>query len=82
MITVRCKECGKEITSVSGRTKACGCSNMTTVTGDVVSAIDLTRTIVVRSNQEQQNTALTSQDLAYQEKRRKRKVRKLNFETR
>ena len=82
MITVRCKECGKEITSVSGRTKSCGCPNMTTVTGDVVSAIDLTRTIVVRSNQEQQKTALTSQDLAYQEKRRKRKVRKLNFETR
>ena len=82
MITVRCKECGKEITSVSGRTKSCGCPNMTTVTGDVVSAIDLTRTIVVRSNQEQQKTALTSQDLAYQEKRRQRKVRKLNFETR
>ena len=82
MITVRCKECGKEITSVSGRTKACGCSNMTTVTGDVVSAIDLTRTIVVRSNQVKEKTSLSADDLAFQEKRRKRKVKKLNFEIR
>ena len=79
MIIVRCKDCGTEVTSQS---RSCGCPNMVTVKGDVVSAVDLTRTIVVRSNQEQQKTALTSQDLAYQEKRRKRKVRKLNFETR
>ena len=79
MIIVRCKDCGTEVTNQSG---SCGCSNMVIVRGDVISAIDLTRTIVVRSNQEQQKTALTSQDLAYQEKRRKRKVRKLNFETR
>tara|TARA_B100001250_G_scaffold102379_1_gene86211 strand:+ start:409 stop:657 length:249 start_codon:yes stop_codon:yes gene_type:complete len=82
MITVRCKECGKEITSVSGRTKSCGCPNMTTVTGDVVSAIDLTRTIVVRSNQVKEKTSLSADDLAFQEKRRKRKVKKLNFEIR
>ena len=82
MITVRCKECGKEISSVSGRTKSCGCPNMTTVTGDVVSAIDLTRTIMVRSNKVEEKPALTTEDLAYQEKRRKRKVRKLDFEVR
>ena len=82
MITVRCKECGKEITSVSGRTKACGCPNMVRVNGDVITAIDLTRTVMVRSNGVEEKTALSADDLAYQEKRRKRKVRKLNFETR
>ena len=82
MITVRCKECNREITSISGQTKSCGCPNMVTVKGDVVSAIDLTRTIVVRSNKVEEKTALTAEDLAYQEKRRKRKVRKLDFETR
>ena len=83
MITVRCKECNKEITSVSGRTKSCGCPNMTTVTGDVVSAIDLTRTIMVRSSSNIKETnALSASDLAYQEQRRKRKVRKLDFEIR
>ena len=82
MITVRCKECNKEITSISGQTKSCGCPNMVTVKGDVVSAIDLTRTIVVRSNKVEEKTALTAEDLAYQEKRRKRKVRRLDFEVR
>ena len=79
MIVVRCKDCGVEVTNQSG---SCGCPNMVTVKGDVVSAVDLTRTIVVRSNKVEEKTALTAEDLAYQEKRRKRKVRKLNFEVR
>ena len=79
MIVVRCKDCGAEVTNQSG---SCGCSNMVIVRGDVISAIDLTRTVMVNSNQANEKTALTAEDLAYQEKRRKRKVRKLNFETR
>ena len=78
MIVVRCKDCNTEV--VDG--KSCGCSNMVTVKGDVVSAIDLTRTIMVRSNKVGEKTALSAEDLAYQEQRRKRKVRKLDFETR
>ena len=78
MIVVRCRDCNTEV--VDG--KSCGCPNMVTVKGDVVSAVDLTRTIVVRSNKVEEKTALTSEDLAYQEKRRKRKVRKLNLEVR
>ena len=78
MIVVRCRDCNTAV--VDG--KSCGCPNMVTVKGDVVSAVDLTRTIVVRSNKVEEKTALTAEDLAYQEKRRKRKVRKLNFEVR
>ena len=78
MIVVRCKDCNTEV--VDG--KSCGCSNMVTVKGDVVSAIDLTRTIMVRSNQVTEKTALSPEDLAFQEQRRKRKVRKLDFEIR
>ena len=78
MIVVRCRDCNTEV--VDG--KSCGCPNMVTVKGDVVSAIDLTSTIVVRSNKVEEKTALTAEDLAYQEKRRKRKVRKLNYEIR
>ena len=78
MIVVRCRDCNTEV--VDG--KSCRCPNMVTVKGDVVSAVDLTRTIVVRSNKVEEKTALTAEDLAYQEKRRKRKVRKLNFEVR
>ena len=78
MIVVRCRDCNTEV--VDG--KSCGCPNMVTVKGDVVSAVDLTRTIVVRSNKVEEKTALTAEDLAYQEQRRKRKVRKLDFEVR
>ena len=81
MIVVRCKQCNTEVKSNS-QTKTCGCPNMLTVTGDTFSAVDLTSIVVVRSNQEKEKDGLTSQDLAWQEQRRKRKVRKLDFEVR
>ena len=79
MIVVRCRDCNKEV--VDG--KSCGCPNMVTVKGDIVTAIDLTRTIMVQSNQpEKKSEGLSSKDLQWQEQRRKRKVRKLNYEVR
>ena len=81
MITVRCKECGKEV-STGPRTVSCGCPNMTTVTGTHFSAADLTKVVIVKSYQENTPDGLTSQDLQWQEERRKRKVRKLDFEIR
>ena len=79
MIVVRCKDCGVEVTNQSG---SCGCPNMVRVNEDTVTAVDLTRTIMVRSNRVEEKTALSPDDLAFQEKRRKRKVRKLDFEVR
>ena len=55
---------------------------MVTVRGDVVTALDLTRTIMVSSNNDNTEIGLTSEDLKWQEQRRKRKVRKLDFEIR
>jgi len=55
---------------------------MVTVKGDTVTAVDLNRTIMVSSNNDNTKSGLTSQDLQWQEERRKRKVRKLDFETR
>ena len=81
MIVVRCKQCGTEVKSNS-QSKSCGCPNMLTVTEDTFTAVDLTSIVVVRSNQEKENDGLSSQDLAWQEQRRKRKVRKLDFEVR
>ena len=81
MIVVRCKQCNTEVKSDS-QSKSCGCPNMLTVTEDTFTAVDLTSIIVVRSNQSKEQDGLTSQDLAWQEQRRKRKVRKLDFEVR
>ena len=79
MLTVRCKDCSKEVTENTG---SCGCPNMVRVNGDVVTAIDLNRTIMVRLDQVKEKNALSAQELAWQEQRRKRKVRKLNYEVR
>ena len=82
MIIVRCRDCNKEITSTN-KTQVCGCPNTMTVKGDSVSAVDLSRVVMVNSTQKEQKTnVLTSQDLAFQEARRQRKVRKLDFEIR
>ena len=77
MIKVRCRDCNSEVTEG----KSCGCPNMVMVKGDVVTALDLTRTVMVQSNQVDKE-GLSSQDLQWQEQRRKRKVRKLDFEVR
>jgi len=81
MLVVRCKECNKEISSTT-KTQVCGCANMMTVKDDSVTALDLSKVIMVNSTQKEQKNVLTSQDLAFQEARRQRKVRKLNFEVR
>ncbi len=78
MIKVRCRDCNKEVSEG----KTCGCPNMVMVKGDTVTAVDLTRTIMVSSSNDNTETGLTSEDLKWQEQRRKRKVRKLDFEIR
>ena len=56
---------------------------MATVKGDSITAVDLGKVIMVNSakSQEKDNN-LTPGDLQWQEERRKRKVRKLDFEVR
>ena len=79
MITVRCKECNKELQSNS-KTQVCGCPNMVTVKGDKVSAVDLSKVVMINSDIKKSNKVLSNQDLAFQEERKKRKVRRLDFE--
>ena len=80
MIIVRCKQCNKELTS-SPKVQSCGCPNQMRLIDDKVGAIDLDKVVMVSYKKEHGNV-LSSSDLAYQEERRKRKVRKLNFEVR
>ena len=85
MLVVQCKDCRTEITSHETQAKSCGCPNMTTVKGDSVTAVDLSRVVMIQStqNKKSKNTnVLSPQELQFQEKRRKRKVRKLDFEVR
>ena len=83
MISIRCKDCNREITGHQSKTVTCGCPNMATIRGDKVSAVDLSRIVMLNSIQkEQKSNVLTSQDIAWQEARRQRKVKRLDFEVR
>ena len=85
MLVVRCRDCNKEISSHETQAKSCGCSNMMTVKGDSVTAVDLNRVLMIQSINKKQSKSkdvLSPQDLNFQEERRKRKIRKLDFEVR
>tara|TARA_B100000287_G_scaffold8045_1_gene7960 strand:- start:1092 stop:1349 length:258 start_codon:yes stop_codon:yes gene_type:complete len=82
-VRIQCRSCGKELQGGSGKTYSCGCPNMTTIRGNSISARDMSEVIMLSSNTSYgKSEGLTEQDLMWQEERRKRKVRKLDFEVR
>jgi len=83
MLSIRCKDCNKELTGHPTKTVTCGCPNMSTIRGDKISAVDLSRIVMLNSLKENQSkSVLSSQDIAWQEARRQRKVKRLDFEVR
>ena len=83
-LKIRCKTCNKEIEGHPTKTVACGCSNMATVrVNTYVSALDLSKVVMLNSIKSKEETSLfTNEDIAWQEARRQRKVRRLDFEVR
>ena len=82
-LRIRCRSCNRELEGHLMKTIACGCSNMATIRGDKISAVDLSKVIMLNSlHIKEKSGVLTSEDLAYQESRRQRKVRRLDFEVR
>ena len=82
-IKVRCRSCGKELEGHSSKTVSCGCPNMATIRGDKISAVDLSEVVMLNFSQpKDKKGVLTQQDIEWQEQRRQRKVRKLDFEIR
>ena len=65
------------------KTVACGCSNMATIRGDKITALDLSKVVMLNSiHTKTKSSVLTTEDIAWQEARRQRKVRRLDFEVR
>ena len=82
MITVRCKECKTELTS-SNKLQFCGCPNQMSLLGNKVSAKDLDMVVMVTNDVERKiDSHFSREELSYQEERRRRKVRRLDFEIR
>jgi len=53
---------------------------MTTVSRDNISAHDMSKVVMLNTSKKYEDTSLTSADLQWQEERRKRKVKRLDFE--
>ena len=82
-LRIRCRSCGKELEGHPSKTISCGCPNMATIRGDKISAVDLSNIVMLNSYHNKTKTGiLTNEDLAFQEARRQRKVRRLDFEVR
>ena len=82
-IRIRCRSCGKELEGHQNKTVTCGCPNMATIRGDKVSALDLSNIVMLNAyNTKHKKGVLSNEDIQWQEARRQRKVRKLDFEIR
>jgi len=83
-IRIRCKNCNKELEGLSGKSVSCGCPNMATIRDNTkITALDLSNVVMLNSYKSKQSkNVLTNEDIAWQEARRQRKVRKLVFEVR
>ena len=57
---------------------------MTSIVGDRITAVDLSQAVIVkmRVDEKSYQTSLSNSDMAWQESRSKRKIRKLDFEVR
>ena len=57
---------------------------MTSIVGDRITAVDLSEAVIVkmRVDEKSNQTSLSNSDIEWQESRRQRKVRKLDFEIR
>lgn len=86
MLKVRCKNCNKELESHPSKTRSCGCPNMTTLRDEVISANDLSLVEVISGyyakKTQNEYKYLTKEDIEWQQSRRNRKIRKLDFEIR
>ena len=80
MLVVKFKVCGKELTSTT-KVQCCGCPNMMKVVDDKVGALNLGEVIII-SDYKEKKSKLSASDMEWQESRKKRKVRKLDFEIR
>ena len=81
MLKLRCKNCNVILESHPTRTKCCGCDNMTSIKGETITAIDLTKVELIGNIiKEKSKNVLSKEDIAWQEARKNRKVRKLEFE--
>ena len=76
--------CGTELES-SSKTQVCGCPNQATILGPKITAVDMNEVVIMQTEEleeQKKSQHLTASDLEWQQQRRQRGVRKLEFEVR
>ena len=63
MLVVKCKVCGKELTSTT-KVQCCGCPNMMKVVDDKVGAVNLDEVILISSDYKEKKSKLSASDMA------------------
>lgn len=83
-LKVRCKNCNNEIEGQSGKTVSCGCANICSIANNnKITANDLSQVVMTTGiPNNSTNKVLKTEDLMWQEERRKRNVKRLDFEIR
>ena len=83
-LKIRCKSCGNEMEGKSGKTVTCGCPNMATIhNNENITALDLSKVIMINyMSIKEKSSVFTGDDLAFQEARRQRKLRRLDLDIR
>jgi len=82
MLGARCKVCNRELVATS-KLQICGCSNSMQISEDKITAVDLSKVVLLNFEKNiKKHAVLSDSDLKYQEARRQRRVRKLDFEER
>ncbi len=67
--------------SSTSKVQFCGCPNQVSVVDNKVGAVDLDKVVMVSNNVENKiDSHFSRTELLYQEERRRRKVRRLDFE--
>ena len=83
MLEIRCKNCGMVLVSHPTRIKTCSCPNATSIRGTNISGNNLNLVeIIPPTHKSATSNVLSNDDLQYQEQRRKRKIRRIDFEER
>lgn len=83
-LKIRCKSCNRELEGNPSKSVSCGCPNMTTIiNNNRITALDLGQVVMLNSPCTTTSRSLFSyEDMAWHEERRKRKIKKLDYEVR
>jgi hypothetical protein len=78
-LRILCKCCNTEVV----KSGSCGCPNMASIRDNKISAVDMSKVILVSNIKPRTyNSVFTPAELADQEARRKRGVKRLDYEVR